>query len=70
MKTIEFDTDLKEDGVLSVPPELLAALPQGGKATVLVCVDMDPEDEEWKKAALEHFMSNDAEEDAIYDKYC
>jgi len=44
-------------------------LPPKGKATVVVFVDMDPEDADWLKAAYEQFMSDDSEEDAIYEKY-
>ena len=68
-KTIEFETELTGSPTLSIPPEIAAALPPKGKATVVVFVDMDSEDAEWLKAAYEQFMSDDSEEDAIYEKY-
>lgn len=68
-KTIEFETELTGGQTLRVPPEIAASLPSRGKATVLVFVDMDPEDAEWRKAAYEQFLREDPEEDAVYDKY-
>ena len=68
-KTIEFETELTGSATLSIPPEIAAALPAEGKATVVVFVDMDPDDAAWREAAYEQFMSNDSDEDAVYDKY-
>lgn len=70
MKTIEFETELSGKQSLNIPPEVASVLPQKGKATVLVCVDMDPEDAAWRKAAYDQFLTDDSEEDAVYDKYC
>jgi hypothetical protein len=69
VKTIEFETELTGSQTLSLPPEIAAALPSKGKATIVVFVNMDPEDTEWCKAAYEQFLSDDSEEDAVYDKY-
>ena len=44
-------------------------MPPKGKVTIVVFVDMDPEDTAWRKAAYEQFLSDDSEEDAVYDKY-
>jgi hypothetical protein len=70
MKTIEFETELRGNAVLPIPREIAADFPRKGKATVLVCINMDPEDEAWRKAAYKHFFRDDSVEDAIYDKYC
>lgn len=43
-KTIEFETELTGSPTLSIPPEIAAALPSKGKVTIVVVVDMDPED--------------------------
>ena len=59
-KTIEFETELTGGPTLSIPPEI---------ATVVVFVNMDPEDTAWRKAAYEQFLSDDSAEDAVYDKY-
>ena len=69
MKTLEFDTELTGSQSLSIPPDIAAALPSEGRATVVVFVDMDPEDPAWRKAAYEMFLRDDSEEDAVYDKY-
>ena len=68
-KTIEFEAELTGSPTLNLPPEIASVLPSKGKATVLVFVDMDPEDSAWRSAAYEQFLSDDTEEDAIYDKY-
>jgi len=68
-KTIEFETELTGSNTLSLPPEVAEALPPMGKATVVVILDMDPEDAAWRQAAYQQFLSDDSAEDAVYDKY-
>jgi len=68
-RPIEFETELTGSRTLTIPPEIAAALPPEGKARVVVFVDSDPEDDEWRKAAYEQFLRGDSEEDAVYDKY-
>ena len=68
-KTVEFEAELTGSHTLSIPPEIAAALPSKGKVTIVVFVDMDPEDTAWRKAAYEQFLRDDSEEDAVYDKY-
>jgi hypothetical protein len=68
-KTIEFETELTGRNTLSIPPEVADALPPSGKATVVVILDMDPDDTAWREAAYQHFLRDDAAEDAVYDKY-
>ena len=68
-KTIEFETELTGRNTLNIPPEVAAALPPSGKATVVVILDMDPEDAAWRQAAYQQFLSDDSAEDAVYDKY-
>jgi hypothetical protein len=68
-KTIEFETELTGGSTLRIPPEIAAGLPSTGKATIVVFVNMDPDDNAWHKAAYEQFLSGDSREDAGYDKY-
>lgn len=68
-KTIEFETELTGSRTLKLPMEIASALPSKGKATVMVLVDMDTEDSTWRRRAYEQFLSDDSEEDAVYDKY-
>jgi hypothetical protein len=56
-KTIEFETELTGSTTLSMPPEIAAALPAEGKATVVVFVDIDPDDALWRRAAYQHFLT-------------
>lgn len=69
IKTIEFETELTSGHTLNIPPEIAAALPSKGKATIVVFVNMDPEDTAWRKAAYEQFLSDDSEAGIVYDKY-
>ena len=68
-KTIEFETELTGGNTLELPPEIASALPSRGKATIIVFVDMDPDDAAWQKGAYEQFLADDSEEDATYDRY-
>jgi hypothetical protein len=68
-KTIEFETELTGSRTLNIPPEIAAALPSKGTATIVVFVEMDPEDTAWRRAAYEQFLSDDSAQDAVYDKY-
>ena len=69
MSTIEFETELRGDSTLALPPEVVERLPKSGRVTVVVLVPDDPEDEQWRRAAYEQFMKDDGPEDAIYDTY-
>ena len=55
-KTIEFETELTGENTLSMPPEVAEALPPSGKATVVVILDMDPDDTAWRQAAYQQFL--------------
>jgi hypothetical protein len=68
-KTIEFETELTGQNTLSMPSTVAEALPSRGKATVVVILDMDPDETTWRQASYEQFLSDDSAEDAVYDKY-
>ena len=69
MSSIEFETELRGEATLALPPEVVAQLPKSGRATVVVLVQDDPEDGEWRRASYEQFMKDDSPEDAVYDTY-
>ena len=69
MKAVEFETVLSGTHDLHIPHDAAAQLPETGKARVIVLVEEDGEDAQWRKAAYERFMSEDAPEDTVYDKY-
>lgn len=68
-ETVEFEAELTGSRTLVLPPEVVAALPSQGKATILIVVGEDSEDVTWRKAAYERFLRDDSDEDAVYDKY-
>ncbi len=69
MRALEFTTDLSGASVLSIPSNIASQLPKGGRARVLLLVDDDSEDTQWRGAAYEQFMRDDCSEDSIYDSY-
>lgn len=69
MKPIEFETTLTAERVLRIPAEVAAQLPDHGKATVVVVVNGDVEDDEWQRSARDHFLRDDTAADASYDRY-
>jgi len=69
MSSIEFETELSGEPALVLPPEVLAQLPKSGRVKVVVLLQDDPEDEQWRRASYEQFMKDDSPEDAVYDAY-
>ena len=69
MSSIEFETEWHGEPILTLPPEVAAQLPKSGRATVVVLVQDDQEDQEWRLASYEQFMKYDSSEDAVYDAY-
>ena len=68
MHAIEFITELSEQPVLTVPREVAAQLPKQGRARIIVLTsDESLDDTQWRQAAYEQFMRDDAPEDAIFD---
>ncbi len=69
MNSIEFQTELRGDSSLPLPPEVWRQLPKSGRATVVLHVQADGDDDLWRRAAYEQFMKDDDSEDAVYDSY-
>lgn len=67
MKTVEFLTELSGKPVLMIPQDVVAKLPKSGPARVIVLTGKDADESEWRKAAYEQFMREDAPEDSVYD---
>ena len=68
MKAVEFTAELGPEPVLKIPQEAAARLPKTGRARIIV-VPSNEAGEQWREAAYEQFMRDDAPEDAIYDSY-
>lgn len=69
MVPIEFQTELHGESSLALPPEVIAQLPKSGHAKVVLLVQEDQSEVEWRRGAYEEFMKDDDPEDAIYDSY-
>jgi hypothetical protein len=62
MSAIEFETELRGEPALPLPPEVVAQLLKSGRARVLVLVQDDQEDDEWCRASCEQFMKDESRE--------
>jgi hypothetical protein len=67
LRAIEFTTELSGFRMLPIPQEIAEQLPKTGRARIIVLTDEESGGDEWHLAAYEHFLSDDAPEDAIYD---
>ncbi|HUG90703.1 MAG TPA: hypothetical protein VML55_07720 [Planctomycetaceae bacterium] len=67
MHAVEFTTELTSDPLVGIPDEVAAQLPNAGRARVIILVQDDPEDLEWRRATYEAFMRDDSPDDAVYD---
>ena len=68
MNAVEFTADLRGEATLVIPAEVANQLPKTGRARVILMPLADTNDTEWHRAAYEHFLRDDAPEDAIYDQ--
>jgi hypothetical protein len=70
MGPLEFETKLHGEPVLAIPPDVAAQLPKSGRATVVMLVQADDqEDRQWRKVTYEQFMKDDSPEDSVCDAY-
>jgi hypothetical protein len=70
MQAVEFETTLTGKKSLAVPEKAAKRLPASGRAKVIILFDNGDGDEAaWRVGAYEQFMSDDAAEDAIYDRF-
>ena len=69
MNTIEFETELDGKAYLTLPENVASRLPKTGHAKVIVVLEDDLDDVNWRSAAYARFMKEDDPEDAVYDKY-
>lgn len=71
MRAIEFEAHINQAGELEIPPDVVAGLPSGVQARVIVLLpendDMSPET--WSRFAARNISHYYAPEDAVYDAY-
>ncbi len=68
MKAIAFQSELRPDGTLSVPDNVLNNIPPGQAVQVVVLVPESAEDQAWEQLAAAEFGMGYADSDAIYDQ--
>lgn len=69
MKAIEFETELRGKKQLSIPAKIASRLPKRGKARVILLIEDDTADGEWRQVAYAQFVREDSPADSVYDKY-
>lgn len=69
MTMIEFETELDGKNYLTLPEKVASQLPKTGHAKIIVLLEGDPDDVNWRSVAYAHFMREDDPEDGVYDKY-
>jgi hypothetical protein len=69
MHPIEFTVELTGERAVTIPEEVAAQLPKTGRARVIILPAAGSSDAEWRRAAYEQFLRDDAVEDAVYDTY-
>ncbi|MEX0717173.1 MAG: hypothetical protein WD066_11315 [Planctomycetaceae bacterium] len=67
MHAVEFTAELGPERVLTIPDDAAAQLPKAGRVRIIILSPDDPGDAEWRMAAYEQFLRDDAPEDEIYD---
>jgi hypothetical protein len=69
MNAVEFTTVLGGNATLAIPSDIVARLPKSGPARVIILTGEDADDVQWRRAAYEQFLRDDAPEDSVYDTY-
>jgi hypothetical protein len=69
MQAVEFTIELGANRVVTIPEEIAAQLPEGGRARVIILTGDDPEDAQWRGGAYQQFTRDDSPEDAVYDSF-
>jgi hypothetical protein len=67
MKVLEFQTQIPGDGILKVPPEIAAQIPDDDQVRVVLVIGESSEDEAWRTLTADRFLAGYSESDAIYD---
>jgi hypothetical protein len=68
MKAVAFQSELRIDGTLSVPANIVEKIPRGQPVQVVVLVAEGAEDQAWEQLAALEFGMGYADSDAIYDQ--
>jgi hypothetical protein len=67
MKVLEFQAQISCNGILKVPPDISAQIPDDDHVRVVLVVGESTEDEAWRMLTADRFLAGYSESDAIYD---
>jgi hypothetical protein len=68
MKAVEFQTSIKSDRTITVPPEVAAQMPPDQEVRVIILFPDSGDDADWARLTTEEFARGYAESDAVYDQ--
>jgi len=68
MKAVTFESKLRPDHTLAVPPSAVDKIPVGEAVQILVLLPEDSEDRAWEQSAAAEFGLGYPDSDAIYDQ--
>ncbi len=67
MKVLAFQAQIPCDGILQVPPDIAAQIPDHDRVRVVLLIGESTEDEAWRTLTADRFLAGYSESDAIYD---
>jgi hypothetical protein len=67
MKTVDFRGELTSNGQIAVPPEILAQVPPGEPARVVLQWGASEDDAAWRAAGRRQFEAAYAADDSVYE---
>jgi hypothetical protein len=68
MKILEFQTEIRTDDTVKVPPEISAQIQKDQPIRVILLISESTDDHQWANLTAEQFMKGYADSDAIYDQ--
>ncbi len=66
MKVLEFQAQIPSDGILQVPPDIAAQIPDADRVRVVLLVGDSFEEEDWKRLTADRFLAGYSQSDDIY----
>ena len=68
MKTADFRGELKPNGQIAVPPEIVAQVPPGEQILVVLQWGTSEDDTAWRAAGRQQFDAAYAADDSVYEQ--
>jgi hypothetical protein len=67
MQALEFEAEVQGSNI-KMPDSLASRFPKLVKARVILLMEDVSDDSSWRQSAYSHFLSDDTEADAVYDR--